>query len=214
MNKTRNISITLIVLFLSISLQNHAQDSEKLKVIDSLSLKMFTDMNNKDYDAIIDMTHPKVFEMVPKEAMVTVFKSIIEGNEDFSVEIPEQIPDYKVSKIFTDDDGKTDYAFVSYDMKMTMTFHKEEYNDEMKETMTKMMKLQGMEVEFTSNNSMKVNMPNRMTILINDDTTNNKWAMINYDPNSPLFFQLLSAPVLEKAKEYYQDLMIENKNKN
>ena len=53
-----------------------------------------------------------------------------------------------------------------------------------------------------------------MTILIKDESTNNKWAMINYDPDSPLFFQLLSATVIEKAKSYYQDLMIAQKKKD
>ncbi|EDP70716.1 hypothetical protein FBALC1_08153 [Flavobacteriales bacterium ALC-1] len=202
------------IIGFTFSLFVNAQDKEDAKKqIDSMSLKMFTDMNNRDYDAIMSMTHPKVFELVPKETMVTIFKSTFEGNETFSVDLPKEIPDYKVSDIFLDEENSTDYAFVSYDMSMSMTFNNEEFDDEMKENMVKMMKLQGMEAEFISDKTVKINMLNRITILLNDESTNHKWAMLNYDPNSPLFFQLLSAEIIENAKEYHQDLMLENKKK-
>lgn len=71
-----------------------------------------------------------------------------------------------------------------------------------------------MEAEFVTDNTINVIMPNRMVIMVNDESTNNNWAMVNYDPNSPIFFQILSASVLENAKSYYQDLMIEQKKKN
>ena len=99
-------------------------------------------------------------------------------------------------------------------MEMSMTFNNESFDEETKETMVKMMKMQGMDAEFISDKTVHLNMLNRMTILIKDESTNNKWAMINYDPDSPLFFQLLSATVIEKAKSYYQDLMIAQKKKD
>lgn len=203
-----------LIVFVSLSLSVNAQDAESaLKEIDSISLKMFTDMANRDYDAIVDMTHPKVFEMVPKETMVTVFKSMLEGNEEFSVALPDDVPEYKISDLYKDVENDTDYAFVSYDMEMSMTFKNETFDAETKENMIKMMKLQGMEAKFISDNTVGLNMPNRITILVNDESTANKWAMVNYDPNSPLFVQLLSVEIIEKAKEYHQELMIATKKK-
>lgn len=208
------ITRLFLIVFVSLSLSVNAQDAETaLKEIDSISLKMFTDMANRDYDAIVDMTHPKVFEMVPKETMVTVFKSMLEGNEEFSVALPDDVPEYKISDLYKDVENDTDYAFVSYDMEMSMTFKNETFDAETKENMIKMMKLQGMEAKFISDNTVGLNMPNRITILVNDESTANKWAMVNYDPNSPLFVQLLSVEIIEKAKEYHQELMIATKKK-
>jgi len=206
-------TIMFVVVFTSINFAQEVSE-DSIKEIDSMASKMFTDMNNRDYDAIIEMTHPKVFDLVPKETMVSVFKSTLEGNSEFSIEIPKQIPEYKISDVFKDEEGGSDYAFVSYDMEMSMTFNNESFDEETKETMVKMMKMQGMDAEFVSDKTVHLNMLNRMTILIKDESTNNKWAMINYDPDSPLFFQLLSATVIEKAKSYYQDLMIAQKKKD
>ena len=206
-------TVMFVVVFTSINFAQEVSE-DSIKEIDSMASKMFTDMNNRDYDAIIEMTHPKVFDLVPKETMVSVFKSTLEGNSEFSIEIPEQIPEYTISNIFNDEEGGSDYAFVSYDMEMSMTFNNESFDEDTKETMVKMMKMQGMEAEFVSDKTVHLNMLNRMTILIKDESTNNKWAMINYDPDSPLFFQLLSATVIEKAKSYYQDLMIAQKKKD
>ncbi|WP_431108976.1 hypothetical protein [Winogradskyella poriferorum] len=206
-------TVMFVVVFTSINFAQEVSE-DSIKEIDSMASKMFTNMNNRDYDAIIEMTHPKVFDIVPKETMVSVFKSTFEGNSEFSIEIPKQIPEYKISDIFKDEEGGSDYAFVSYDMEMSMTFNNETFDEDTKETMVKMMKMQGMDAEFVSNKTVHLNMLNRMTILIKDESTNNKWAMINYDPDSPLFFQLLSATVIEKAKSYYQDLMIAQKKKD
>ncbi len=206
-------TVMFVVVFTSINFAQEVSE-DSIKEIDSMASKMFTDMNNRDYDAIIEMTHPKVFDIVPKETMVSVFKSTLEGNSEFSIEIPKQIPEYKISDVFKDEEGGSDYAFVSYDMEMSMTFNNESFDEETKETMVKMMKMQGMDAEFVSDKTVHLNMLNRMTILIKDESTNNKWAMINYDPDSPLFFQLLSATVIEKAKSYYQDLMIAQKKKD
>ncbi len=206
-------TVMFVVVFTSINFAQEVSD-DTIKEIDSMASKMFTDMNNRDYDAIIEMTHPKVFDIVPKETMVSVFKSTLEGNSEFSIEIPKQIPEYKISDVFKDKEGGSDYAFISYDMEMSMTFNNEIFDEDTKETMVKMMKMQGMDAEFVSDKTVHLNMLNRMTILIKDESTNNKWAMINYDPDSPLFFQLLSATVIEKAKSYYQDLMIAQKKKD
>ncbi|GAB4156512.1 MAG: hypothetical protein Tsb0033_07230 [Winogradskyella sp.] len=208
----RIISAVLTIIFFS-SLGFSQDSNDSKKVIDSLATKMFVDMNNRDYAAIMDMTHPKVFDLVPRETMISAFKSMLEGNDEFSVEIPDEVPEFNISEVFKDDEEKSDFAFVTYDMEMAMTFKNESFDEAEKDTMIKMMKMQGMEATFESDNTLNLKMLNRMTVLIKDESTENRWAMINYDPDSPLFFQLLSAPVIEKAKSYYQDLMIAQKKK-
>lgn len=208
-SKVMLLSFLCFGFALNIQGQNKDLESE----LDGLALKMFTDTKNKDYEAILEMTHPKVFELVPKETMVTVLTSMFEGTEELSIAISDEIPDYKITEVYKDSISNSEYAFVSYDMSMTMTFHKESFDAEGKDTMIKMMKIQDMDVEFLSDNSMNVFMPNRITILINDETTENKWVMVNYDPNSPIFIQILPTSVIEKAKSYQQELMMEDKKK-
>lgn len=216
LKKTTNFKIVLIsIIFLVSNLNIFAQSKENvLKLVDSMALKMFKDMNNRDYDAILDMTHPKVFEIVPKESMKGIFKSMFEGNEDFSIEIPQTIPKYKISEIFEIETDTLKYAFVSYDMEMNMTFNKQEFDEASKETMVAMMKTKGIDVDFVSDNTLAMLMRDRMTIILKDNSTNDKWVMINYDPDSPLFYQIVSSSLLEKAKEYNQSLMLQSKKES
>lgn len=187
-----------------------AQD-EHYEDLDALANQMFEDMNDRDYDALIDMTHPKVFELVSKEQMKMVIKSMFEGNEEFSIEVPRVLPKYKISEVFKTKNDNSKYAFLSYDLKMSMTFHNEEFDDEAKKMMTSMMKAKGMDVKFVSSNTMALDMKDRITVLVNDELTNNEWTMVNYDPDSPLSYKILSSEILESAKNYNQDLMLARK---
>ncbi len=209
-NSFKNIVFDL--LFLLMAFGGFSQNSQTSSIdLDGIAKQIFVDMNNRDFDAILDMTHPKVFDIVPKEQMKTVLKTMFEGTEQFSIEIPKIIPKYKVSEIYNGEKDNLKYAFVSYNMKMKMTFHDQEFDDEAKKMMASVMKAKEMDVEFISNNSMDVLMNDRLTIILKDDSTANKWVMINYDPDSPLFYQVLSSELLEEAKEYKQNLMLESK---
>ncbi|MCF7560115.1 hypothetical protein L3X39_05645 [Sabulilitoribacter multivorans] len=212
--KVFKIRVIAIILFVCL-FKGYSQtdNNDDFKEVESIAKKMFVDMNNRDYDAIIDMMHPNVFEMVPKETLKTLFKSALEGNEAYSIELPTSIPEYKVSKIFKSEEENLEYSFVSYEMDMKMTFNNEEFDEEAKEMMIPMMKAQGMDVEFISNNTMSVSMKDRMTVIMKDDSTDNTWVMINYDPDSPLFYQIVPSSLIETAKEYKQNLMLESKKK-
>jgi len=209
-NKTRVLALSLIMLLTAMASFSQS-DEDVLKHVDSLALKMFVDMNNRDYDAILEMTHPKVFEMVPKESLKDLFKTMFEGSEEFAIEIPQTIPDYKLSKVFTNDQDALKYVFVSYDMEMDMTFHNQEFDDEAKKLMVTMMSEKGMDITFKSNNSLDVIMNDRITIILKDNTTNEKWVMVNYDAGSPLFYQIVPASLLESAKTYSQNLLLQRK---
>lgn len=207
-------NLVLSILVIVISLNSFAQTNAKtLTQIDSLANKMFVDMNNRDYDAILDMMHPKAFEMAPKDVLKNIFKSTFEGNDEFSVDIPKTIPDYKLSEVFESEDN-LEYAFVSYDMSMKMTFHKQEFDEEAKQMMTTVMKAKGMDVSFLTNNTLSIVMKNRLTIILRDDFTEDKWVMLNYDPDSPLFYQIVPEGISETARVYRQNLMEKRSHTN
>lgn len=210
--KNNTLKILLICLFiLGNSGKILSQESKSNKEVEGMVQSMFDNMNNKDFDALVDMTHPKVFDIVPKDQMKTLFKNMFEGNEEFLIEIPKGTPDYTISEVFEGIENNLEYAYVSYDTKMSMTFKNQEFDDESKEMMIPLMEAQGMEVEFISNNTMKVLIKNTVTIILKEDSTDNKWVMINYDPDSPLSYSILSSDVLEKSKEYKRNLMLERK---
>ena len=168
-NLMRTIFIAMV--FFTLILPCTAQDTDKVVIeLDSVALKMFKNVNDRDYEGIMDMTHPKVFDLVPKDMMITVYKSMFEGNEEFTIDIPKIVPEYKISEVFKDEDNNTDYAFVSYDMPMSMTFHKEEgFDDDGKELMINAMKMQGLEGKFVSDNTIEILKPNAIAIMLKDE---------------------------------------------
>ncbi|TCP26899.1 hypothetical protein EV195_102241 [Tenacibaculum skagerrakense] len=203
----KKYSFSFIICFLITSVSSFSQE------INEIANKMFVDMNNRDYDAILDMTHPKVFDIVPKEQMKAVLKSTFEGSNEYSIDIPKQIPEFKVSKVYKEEKDNLSYAFITYNMSMTMTFHQQTFDAQTKEMMKGVMQAKDMDVTFTSDSSMSVLMNNRMTIIMKDTATENKWVMINYDPDSPLFYKILPSTLLETAKVYKQEIMLESKKK-
>ncbi len=208
LSKIKNLILKTITIFLLlVVVKSYSQTKE----LDLIAKQLFVDMNNRDFDAIVEATYPKVFETVSKEQMKVFIKSVFEGNDQMSIEIPKMIPDYKLSKVFKESKDNLEYAFISYDMKMKMTFNGLEFDDEKKKMMTGIMKAKGMNVKFSSNNSMDVLMKDRVTILLRDDLTNNKWKMMNYDPDSPLFYQTTPAVLIEAGKKYKQNLLFESK---
>ena len=199
--------LTLVVAFVMTNIV-FAQGTYDTKVKE-MAKKMFVDMNNKDYESILNMSHPKLFEVASREQIITMFKSMLEGNNDFVIELPGTIPEYKVSKVIEKDSSA--FAFVSYDLKMKMTFKNQSFDDEAKKGMQSMMGLRGMEVDFVSDNTLDVLMKDQITILLKDETTKQQWAMVNYDPDSPLMGMFLSSSVLEEAKKYREDMTIARK---
>ncbi len=143
--------ILLIIACLVVGFTSVAQGSE----LDVLANDMFEKTNQRDFDALIDMTYPAVFDLVPNDMMVTMFKSMFEGNYEMSIDLPEQKPEYTLTDTVKSEDSKTEYAFMNYDMEMSMTFKNQEFDKEGQEMMVNMMKVQGMDASFE--NPSKVN---------------------------------------------------------
>lgn len=209
--KKLDIKLVFISFLLLVTNVIYAQKKGSIEEVDKLAKKMFVDMNNRDYEAILEMTHPKVFEIASKEQMMHILKSTLEGNNQFKIEIPKITPEYKLSELFIEKENNLNYAFTSYDLRMKMTFLNQEFDEDSKKVMKSMMKLKGMEATFVSANTIDVLMKDRITILLKDDSTKNKWVMVNYEPNSPLYANMLPTTLMESAKEYQANLLLERK---
>lgn len=169
-----------------------------------------TFFESKNFDAILDMTHPAVFEKVDRNALKTTFKSLLDGNEDFKIELGSiNKTSMVVSDIFTDSQ-KSKYALVSYPMSMKMIFLKQKFDDAQKEMMSKGMEAQGFKVKFLNDQTVQMEKLS-MLVATNDNATKNQWKYLNYDETNPMYISVLSTEIMKKAKDYYSDLLIKEK---
>ena len=202
MKKNNLLKIVALCCILLSGFSTFAQDAHLSKMVD----QMFEATSNKDYDVMLDTTHPMLFEMMSRSELKKVLQSTFEGNDEFTVEMFKKAPIYTLSEIFIDEDKKAEYAFVVYDLPMTMIFHKEEFDEEGQAMMSAAFEQQNMEAEFVSANTINLIQRNAMNILIKDESTDNKWVIINYDQNLKMMFgHILPASVFEKAETYLQN---------
>lgn len=199
--------VGVLILFLCFQISSCKNESEKdLKVVEELFKSMLTATKNKDYDFFIETTHPKVFETDSKEQSIKYMKSVFEGNENFSIVMfYNGIPSYNLSEVYNDDENKLKYAFVSYDSHTKMIFHKQKFDEVSKKNTISAMKKQGMDAEFISDNTINILMRNRVSVIMKNNETNNKWIIVNYEPGKTSS-KILSHGLLNKTKKYLQKL--------
>lgn len=199
----------LFLLFILISGFLVAQSADQKKILDD-SRSMMELMEKKDYNGILNLTHPAIFEKVGRETMLEGFKAMFEGNEEFKIELGKIDQNaFKASEVFSGKD-KVKYAFVTYPMNMKMTFLKEKFDDEKKTMMIGMMEVQGMKAKFVDDHTIEMSKES-MTVAINDKSTGNVWKYVNYDETNPLYASVIPVEVMKKAKEYYADFLIKQK---
>ena len=134
---------------------------------------------------------------------------MLEGNDEYTMEIASGIPEYVVSSVFSNDEENINYAFVSYILQMKMTFLNQVFDKETQETMSNMMNDQGFDARFVSDSEITLSQPNAITIFLKDEITNGDWCIINYDATSPMMDQLLPVNVIKKAKIFMQERMLQ-----
>lgn len=186
-----------------------AQSAEQKKILEDAQSFMVS-FEKKDYGKILEMSHPMLLEKFDREMLISAFKTILEGNEEFSIDIKKPAASsYSVSEIFQTKDGSR-YAFISFPMSMDMTFHNQSFDAEGKQMMINMMEVQGMKTRFIDDNS--VNMQKlSLTIALNDKSTGNKWKYVNHDEDSPMYTMVMPVEIIKKAKSYYSDLLLKEK---
>ncbi|MDQ0067051.1 hypothetical protein [Chryseobacterium lathyri] len=186
-----------------------AQNADQKKILED-SQSFMSMFQKRDYDGMLDLTHPGIFEKVDRQTMTRTFKMLLEGNDEFKIEILDPNKNtFNVSDIFTTKEN-TKYAFTTYPMKMKMTFLKEKFDESKKKTVISMMAVQGMDAKFLDDSSLEMS-KQAMIIALNDKVTGNTWKYLNYDEANPLYVSVVPVEVMKKAKEYYADLLIKQK---
>jgi len=186
-----------------------AQSADQKKILED-SRSFISLFQKKDYDGMLNMTHPAIFEKIDKKSMIDGFKKMFEKNDEFEIEMVDTDQTrFNVSDIFTTTDN-TKYAFSSYPMKMKMTFLKEKFDEDKKKMVLGMMEAQGMKAQFINDTTLEMSKQS-MILALNDKTTSNTWKYLNYDEANPLYVSIVPVEVMKKAKEYYANLLIKQK---
>jgi hypothetical protein len=111
---------SLVMIFLSFMAcsanQNQSNDAELMSTFDKDLDTYFGYMNNRDYENMLSMTNPKLFELVSKETMVNMFKSLYESGLEMRV---EEITPVSLSQIVRE--GNESYCKIKYQGVLTMT---------------------------------------------------------------------------------------------
>lgn len=198
----------LFLFTLLFSLLVTAQSAEQQKILaDSQAFMELYD--KKDYNKILDMSHPALLEKFDRKMLLSAFKTIFEGNEDFSISIDKiDRKSYKISDVYAD--GGTNYAFVDYPMAMTMVFKGKALDEETKKMMVNMMAVQGMEATFTGTNTLAIK-KHAMMVALKDASTKNEWKYVNHDTSSPMYTMIVPTEIIKKANSYYENLLLKDK---
>ncbi|MBV8325915.1 hypothetical protein [Chryseobacterium sp.] len=186
-----------------------AQSADQKKILED-SQAFMSMFQKRNYDGMLDMTHPAIFEKVDRKAMTDGFRKLFEGNDEFQVEMVDADKNtFSVSDIFTTTEN-TQYAFSTYPMKMKMIFLKEKFDEAKKKMMLGILEAQGMKARFLNDTSLEMSKES-MILALKDKTTGNAWKYLNYDEANPLYVSIVPVEVMKKAKEYYANLLIKRK---
>ncbi|MCG7279987.1 hypothetical protein MHJ94_01590 [Chryseobacterium taklimakanense] len=185
-----------------------AQSPEQQQILKETQSFM-TFLEQKNYDKILEMSHPALTEKFEKQMMIDGFKMIFEGNDQFSMKLnPIADSAYKVSDVYKD--GTSQYAFVSFPMNMEMTFKNQKFDADSKKMMVNMMEVQGMKAEFVNDTTLNISKL-ALTVALKDQSTNNQWKYINHDENNPFYTTIVPVEIIRSAKSYYSDLLLKQK---
>ena len=186
--KTKLIASFIIVF---VSLQMHSQTIEPLKLEIE---KIYQATVVLDYDAILDATYPKVFEIVPKEQMKEVLKSTFNGVEGIKIKLLPTLPVFSFGEIFKIDNQS--FCLVDHNLSMQLTMDEKMEDVEMMISIFKST-LETEKVTFDEpNNTFTIHKRSTM-IGIYDEFTNNSWKFLNKDKNNVLANKLLSEKVIK-----------------
>ncbi len=176
----------LTVLFLLI---NYLCFSQSLEILKADCEKMYEATYNMDFEKILDYTHPKVFDIVDKETMLTVLDETFQ-NDKLRIRLVHPKTTFTFSEV-KEIDGKK-ICVVEYPQAMRMIFEnplsEEEKNsieESLKTTMT------SKKITFEKNRNAFYIDGKDIMIAISEEATQNQWRLINYDKSQPQILNMV-----------------------
>lgn len=171
-----------------------AQNKETLKVEVE---KMYEASYVLDYDAILNYTHPKLFDLISKEQMTDVMQNLFE-NEAFQIRFVHP----KVNFTYGDFQkiNGTDYCVINYNNAMRMTFDKKLSDEEVAEMKKNLLTSKEYEKVTYEKDRNSFFIEGKSTLVgVLGEATQNQWKFVNYSVSqAQLANMILGDEVLTK----------------
>ena len=184
----KNIITTILLL---LCLMTFGQDKKSLQ---DRAAKMIEATNKSDYEALLDHTYPKVFEIAPREAMKAAMESMF-TTEEFTIKLIDTPPNFKFGEIRKIDAGY--YAIVDFDMALEMTYNKPvgDKKDSMLERFKTTMGTK--DITFDVGRNTFIIKKRSQLIGVNDAASKNVWTFLSND-NRGLLHKMLGEKVIKE----------------
>lgn len=156
------------------SIMLNAQD---MKALQTDALRYYKNTTAGKYEALLTDTYPKIFDVVTKEKMLYLLKSMLQG-DGYLMDVLEAEPNFKFNDIKSINGGF--YTIVDHDLLIKMTFTEPLSGLEAKELM-KNLKTSMKTEEVTFNpkfNSFTIK-KRADVIAISNSVTGGKWKFLN-----------------------------------
>lgn len=184
--------LVLLALVLIVPFFVNAQDKASLAK-DAQRMLDYTFAEN--YKGLMDLTYPKIFDLIPKEQMLEMLSKMLKG-EGYTIKLERTPENFTFGDIKKIDGGS--YAVVSYDTQMRMIFTEKPSDNEI-ETMTKMFK-ENMKASVATfdktDNSFLIKKRSQM-VAAADTATNQKWTFLNNE--NPMLIEKLFSENVRKG---------------
>lgn len=177
---------SLTVLFILINYLCFSQSIETLK---SDCAKMYDATYNMEFEKILDYTHPKVFEIVDRETMLTVLDETFQ-NDQLRIRLVHPKTTFTVLEV-KEIDGKR-ICVVEYPQAMRMIFENP-LSDEEKNSIEESLKttMPSKKITFEKNRNAFYIDGKDIMIAVSEESTKNQWKLINYDKNQPQLLNMI-----------------------
>lgn len=163
--------------------------SQSLESLKANCEQMYDATYNMEFEKILDFTHPKVFEMVDKETMLTMLDETFQ-NDQLRIRLVHPKTTFTFSEVKVIDAKKI--CIVEFPQAMRMIFEnplsdeeKNSIEESLKETMT------SKKITFEkARNAFYIDGKDIM-IAVSEEVTQNQWKLINYDKNQPQLLNMI-----------------------
>ena len=166
--------LLLIALLLAAPLCMDAQDKASLE---QNAQKMMDFTVSKDFSALLDLTYPKLFEIVPREQMMQALSGMMNG-DDIKVELLPTPPNFKFGDIKKIENGT--YCLVEHDLAMKMIYADTTIDPDMMISIFK----EGLDTEdvtYDKAQNAYIIKKRAQIIAVADAATGGKWTFVNND---------------------------------
>ncbi len=157
-------------------------------------LQMYQYTCETNYEGLFDHTHPKLFDIVPREQLKIAMEQAFE-NDDFSITIIPTDPNFEFGEI--QEVNGDFYSLIDHDLKMKMTFHEDDGETNL-DDMVELFKI-AMGTDDVERDGNSITILKRSTMIaLSEKEYNHQWYFLNNDTNS-MFMDALLPEEAQKA---------------